>query len=77
MPPHHAGMSTLSPEAARTAAQRAQRGASSASAIPQFFTKRVADPGMIPLLVATGVEFGAVKVAKLAMSPNSMLYIFL
>ena len=32
---------------------------------------------MIPLLVATGVEFGAVKVAKLAMSPNSMLYIFL
>ena len=39
------------------AARRDQRGAA-----PHFFTKRVADPNMIPVLVAAGVEFGAVKV---------------
>ncbi|CAL8462710.1 g2243 [Coccomyxa elongata] len=38
------------------AARRDQRGAA-----PHFFTKRVADPNMIPVLVAAGVEFGAVK----------------
>jgi hypothetical protein len=32
---------------------------------PQFVTKRVADPNMIPMLVAAGVEFGAVKVSSL------------
>ena len=34
---------------------------------PQFYTKRVADPGMIPTLVAAGVEFGAVKVLLLSL----------
>ena len=29
---------------------------------PHFVTKRVADLNMIPMLVAAGVEFGAVKV---------------
>ena len=38
-----------------------QRAARSGNA-PQFFTKRVSDPNMIPMLVAAGVEFGAVKV---------------
>lgn len=48
-----AGMS-----AERTAAlQRAQKNSP-----PHFVTKRVADPNMIPMLVAAGVEFGAVKV---------------
>ncbi len=55
-----AGMS-----AERTAAlQRAHR-----SAPPHFVTKRVADPNMIPMLVAAGVEFGAVKVAPLLPIP--------
>ena len=33
---------------------------------PHFVTKRVADPNMIPMLVAAGVEFGAVKVCPAA-----------
>ena len=33
---------------------------------PHFVTKRVADPNMIPMLVAAGVEFGAVKVSSAA-----------
>ncbi len=50
-----AGMS-----AERTAAlQRAQKNSP-----PHFVTKRVADPNMIPMLVAAGVEFGAVKVCS-------------
>jgi hypothetical protein len=58
------------PGAAGAAAEEAllQRAAASApnqAPAPQFFTKRVADPGMIPMLVAAGVEFGAVKVRRL------------
>ena len=52
-----AGMS-----AERAAAlQRAQK-----SSPPHFVTKRVSDPNMIPMLVAAGVEFGAVKVLLLS-----------
>ena len=42
------------------ALQRAQKNSP-----PHFVTKRVADPNMIPMLVAAGVEFGAVKVCIL------------
>lgn len=45
------------PGSSAEATRRDQRGAA-----PHFFTKRVADPNMIPVLVAAGVEFGAVKV---------------
>ncbi|CAL5223140.1 g5605 [Coccomyxa viridis] len=49
--------STSGMSAERTAAlQRAQKNSP-----PHFVTKRVADPNMIPMLVAAGVEFGAVK----------------
>lgn len=44
-------------------AERARR--ERAGSVPHFFTKRVADPNMIPMLVAAGVEFGAVKVQHL------------
>lgn len=40
------------------------------SAPPHFVTKRVADPNMIPMLVAAGVEFGAVKVLSLLLHPS-------
>ncbi len=38
-------------------AARRERG----GVAPHFVTKRVSDPNMIPVLVAAGVEFGAVK----------------
>jgi hypothetical protein len=44
------------------AAQQQQQRVRTGAPAPQFYTKRVADPNMIPLLVAAGVEFGAVKV---------------
>ena len=52
-----AGMSAELSAERIAALQRAQKNSP-----PHFVTKRVADPNMIPMLVAAGVEFGAVKV---------------
>ena len=54
---------TISPSTAGMSAERAAalQGAQKNSP-PHFVTKRVADPNMIPMLIAAGVEFGAVKV---------------
>ena len=57
-------MAGMSAERA-AALQRAHK-----SAPPHFVTKRVADPNMIPMLVAAGVEFGAVKVLSLLLHPS-------
>lgn len=46
----HAGSAAVAAEASR------------APAPALFFAKRIADPGLIPMLVAAGVEFGALQV---------------
>ena len=62
VPQHSMLRAGMSAERA-AALQRAQKNSA-----PHFVTKRVADPNMIPMLVAAGVEFGAVKVRSLVPS---------
>ena len=37
-----------------------------------FFTKRVNDPNLVPMLLAHGVRFGAVKVGASTPNPHMM-----
>ena len=43
-------------------AEAAARSAQQAAPSTTFFTKRVADPNLVPLLLSKGVQFGAVRV---------------
>ena len=50
------------PQAAAAAAAAAADTAARQAPSTTFFTKRVADPNLVPLLLSKGVQFGAVRV---------------
>lgn len=43
------------------------RGAAASKPRKAFYTRSISDPGLIPLLIASGVTFGAIQVSLSAM----------